>query len=128
MESKVYRAELTGCFGNPVDENPTGVIEEAGYRMLGLNYRYITMRVDAEHLKEAVEGVKAIGFRGWNLTIPHKVAVIPMMDELTEAAKVIGAVNTVINENGRLIGENTDGKGFLMSLQQNGIDPAGKHL
>ena len=67
-----------------------------------------------------------MGFRGFNLTIPHKVAVIPLLDELTEAARIIGAVNTVINDNGHLIGENTDGKGFLTSLIENGIDPAGK--
>ena len=126
MKEKIYRAELTACFGDPVDENPTGVIEETGYQIMDLNYRYLTIRVPRESLKEAVEGAKAMGFRGFNLTIPHKVAVIPMLDELTEAARVIGAVNTVVNTNGKLLGENTDGKGFLTSLTENGIDPAGK--
>ena len=126
MKEKIYRAELTACFGDPVDENPTGVIEETGYRIMDLNYRYLTIRVPRENLKEAVEGAKAMGFRGFNLTIPHKVNVIPMLDELTEAARVIGAVNTVVNTNGKLLGENTDGKGFLTSLTENGIDPAGK--
>ena len=73
-----------------------------------------------------MNGARAMGFRGFNLTIPHKVAVIPLLDELTEAARLIGAVNTVVSENGKLIGENTDGKGFLTSLRENGIDPAGK--
>ena len=126
MEEKCYRAELTGCFGDPVDENPTGVIEETGYKIQNLNFRYLTIRVEREKLKEAVDGAKAMGFKGFNLTIPHKVNVIPMLDELTEAAKIIGAVNTVINKDGRLIGENTDGKGFLTSLLENGIDPKGK--
>lgn len=121
-----YRAELTACFGDPVDENPTGVIEEAGFRALGLNYRYLTVRVEKERLADAVAGARAMGFRGFNLTIPHKVAVIPMLDELTEAARIIGAVNIVVRENCRLIGENTDGKGFLTSLKENGVDPAGK--
>ncbi len=126
QQEKIYRAELTACFGDPVDENPTGVIEEAGYEALGLNYRYLTVRVEKDRLPDAVNGARAMGFRGFNLTIPHKVAVIPLLDELTEAARLIGAVNTVVSENGKLIGENTDGKGFLTSLRENGIDPAGK--
>ena len=126
MEEKIYRAELTACFGDPVDENPTGVIEEAGYQALGLNYRYLTVRVRKEDLAAAVAGARAMGFRGFNLTIPHKVAVIPLLDELTEAARLIGAVNTVVNDGGRLIGENTDGKGFLTSLRESGVDPAGR--
>ena len=125
-QEKIYRAELTACFGDPVDENPTGVIEEAGYEALGLNFRYMTIRVEKEQLPEAVNGARAMGFRGFNLTIPHKVAVIPLLDELTEAARLIGAVNTVVSKDGKLIGENTDGKGFLTSLRENGIDPAGK--
>ena len=128
QQEKIYRAELTACFGDPVDENPTGVIEEAGYKTLGLNYRYLTVRVEKDRLPDAVNGTRAMGFRGFNLTIPHKVAVIPLLDELTEAARLIGAVNTVISENGKLIGENTDGKGFLTSLRDNGIDPAGKTI
>lgn len=128
QQEKIYRAELTACFGDPVDENPTGVIEEAGYKTLGLNYRYLTVRVEKDRLPDAVYGARAMGFRGFNLTIPHKVAVIPLLDELTEAARSIGAVNTVISENGKLIGENTDGKGFLTSLRDNGIDPAGKTI
>lgn len=126
QQEKIYRAELTACFGDPVDENPTGVIEEAGYEALGLNYRYLTVRVEKDHLPDAVNGARAMGFRGFNLTIPHKVAVIPLLDGLTEAARLIGAVNTVVSESGKLIGENTDGKGFLTSLRENGIDPCGK--
>ena len=125
-QEKNYRAELTACFGNPVDENPSGVIAEAGYEALGLNYRYLTIRVRKEDLPSAVAGARAMGFRGFNLTIPHKVAVIPLLDGLTEAARLIGAVNTVVNDGGRLTGENTDGKGFLTSLRENGINPAGK--
>ena len=128
QQEKNYRAELTACFGDPVDENPTCVIEETGYAALGLNYRYLTVRVLKDRLPDAVAGARAMGFRGFNLTSPHKVAVIPLLDELTEAARLIGAVNTVVNENGRLIGENTDGKGFLMSLRENGADPVGKNV
>jgi shikimate dehydrogenase len=96
-----YRAELTGVFGDPVDDNPTCVLEEAAYAALGLNYRYLTMKVLPEDLETAMAAVKALNFRGINLTMPHKIKVIPLLDELSEAAQIIGAVNTVINDNYR---------------------------
>lgn len=120
--NKNYRAELVGLFGNPVDENPTGPMMEAGFAAQGLNYRYITMKVEKENLKEAIAGMRAIGMRGLNLTIPHKIAVIPFLDELSPAAKIIGAVNSVRVQDGQLIGENTDGKGFVTSLMETGIE------
>ncbi len=111
-----YRAELTGVFGDPVDGNPTGVMEEAAYAAKGLNFRYITMRVTPEHLKDAFLGAKAVGMRGMNLTMPHKIMIIPYLDKLTKAAEIIGAVNTVYEKDGQWIGENTDGKGFVEAL------------
>ncbi len=123
-----YRAELTGVFGDPVDDNPTIVLEEAGYRALGLNYRYLTIRVLPEDLQSAIDAVRVMHFRGINLTMPHKIKVIPMLDELSQAAGIIGAVNTVINDNGRLIGENTDGKGFVRSLKREGVELSGKEV
>ncbi|NLG57793.1 MAG: shikimate dehydrogenase [Clostridiales bacterium] len=126
--SKNYRAELVGVFGDPVDENPTGVMEEAAFEALGLPFRYLTIRVRREELPGAIAGLRAFNMRGINLTIPHKIAVIPHLDELTEAAEIIGAVNTVINEGGRLIGENTDGKGMLESFAENGCEVKNKHL
>ena len=123
-----YRAELTGVFGDPVDDNPTIVLEEAGYQALGLNYRYLTIKVLPEDLKTAIDAVRAMHFRGINLTMPHKITVIPMLDELSEAAQIIGAVNTVINDDGKLIGENTDGKGFTRSLMREGVELAGKKI
>lgn len=116
-----YRAELTGLFGDPVDENPTGVMMEAGFQAQGLNYRYITMRVEKGHLKEAVEAVRTFGMKGVNLTIPHKVDVIPFLDELSPAAEITGAVNSILNDEGKLIGENTDGKGFVTSLMEEDV-------
>ena len=126
--SKNYRAELVGVFGDPVEENPTVVMEEAAFEALGLPFRYLTIRVIREDLPAAIQAVRAFGMRGINLTIPHKIAVIPYLDELTEAAEIIGAVNTVVNEGGSLIGENTDGKGMLESLQENGCQVKGKNL
>jgi len=126
--SKIYRAELVGVFGCPIDENPTGVVMEAAFAKLGLNYRYITMLVEKNTLGDAIAGLKAMNFRGINLTIPHKVEVIKYLDELSHAAEIIGAVNTVVNKNGKLFGENTDGKGFITSLRKVDVDVAGKKI
>jgi shikimate dehydrogenase len=125
---KNYRAELTGVLGDPVDGNPTGVVEEAAFAALGLNYRYITCRVGIDALEDAVKGMRAIGARGFNLTMPHKIAVIPYLDGLTDAARIIGAVNTVFVRDGLYIGENTDGKGFVRSLRDAGIPLLGKTI
>ena len=126
MAEKNYRAELVGVFGDPVDGNPTCVLEEAGFAAAGLNWRYLTCRVAVEDLADAMRGMRALGMRGVNLTMPHKIEVIQHLDELSEAARIIGAVNTVIDRGGRLIGENTDGKGFVRSLTDEGIALAGK--
>jgi shikimate dehydrogenase len=122
-----FKAELLACFGQPVDENPTGVMQEAGFRELGLNWRYLTIEVPPAKLRDAIAGARAFGLRGFNLTIPHKVAVIPYLDEIAPDATAIGAVNTVRREGDRLIGENTDGKGFLHGVRADaGVDPRGK--
>ena len=124
-----FRAELVACLGQPVDENPTGVMQEAAFRAMGLNWRYLTIEVPPERLQEAIVGVRALGLRGINLTIPHKVAVMPYLDEIAADAAVIGAVNTVRREGERLIGENTDGKGFLRGVRVDaGVDPRGKRV
>ncbi|WP_115726620.1 shikimate dehydrogenase family protein [Actinomyces culturomici] len=118
---KNYRAELTGVFGDPVDGNPTGAMEEAGYAALGLDFRYITARVTPEDFEDAMRALRALHFRGVNLTMPHKITVLPHLDELSEAAAIIGAVNTVVvREDGTLFGENTDGKGFVEALRAAG--------
>jgi shikimate dehydrogenase len=124
-----YKPELVAVLGQPVSENPTGVMLEAAFAACGLNWRYLNLEVPPERLADAVKGLLALGFQGFNLTIPHKVAVIPYLDALSKEAELIGAVNTVRRENGRFIGENTDGKGFLRALRQDaGIDPAGKRV
>lgn len=128
MSEKKYRAELVGVFGDPVDGNPTGVVEEAGFRAIGLNYRYITCRVMPDQLEDAIRGMRAMNMRGVNLTMPHKVEVLQYLDEISEAARIIGAVNTIVSKNGRLIGENTDGKGFVRSLADANIDPSGSEI
>ncbi len=121
--------ELVGVLGHPVAENPSCEMEEAGFAALGLPWRYLTMDVAPADLPDAIRGVRALGMQGVNLTIPHKVAVLPLLDEVSPDAARIGAVNTVRREGKRLIGENTDGKGFLRGLRQEaGLEPAGKNV
>ena len=117
---KNYRAELTGVFGDPVDDNPTGVVEEAAFAAKNLNYRYLTIKVLPEDLGKAMDSVKIFDMKGINLTMPHKIKVLPYLDELSPAAEIIGAVNTVIQKEGKQFGENTDGKGFVTALKNSG--------
>ena len=117
---KNYRAELTGVFGDPVDDNPTGVVEEAAFAAKNLNYRYLTIKVLPEDLGKAMDSVKIFDMKGINLTMPHKIKVLPYLDKLSPAAEIIGAVNTVIQKEGKLFGENTDGKGFVTALKNSG--------
>lgn len=117
--------EILFLFGSPVAGNPTQFIIEKALADLGLDWRYLTLEVPAEKLGDAVRGARAMNFRGGNITMPHKVAVIEFLDDLSQAARLMGAVNCVHNAGGKLLGENTDGKGFLESLKT-ALDPAGK--
>jgi shikimate dehydrogenase len=129
IQAKSYKSELVGVFGYPVAENPTGVIQEAAFRERGLNWRYLTIEVRPEQLADAMRGLRAFNMRGINLTIPHKVSVIRYLDRLSPEAELIGAVNTVVVQDGLLVGYNTDGKGFLRSVRDDaGIDPRGKRV
>jgi shikimate dehydrogenase len=112
-----YKSELVGVFGHPVAENPTIVMQEAAFKALGLNWRYLNIEVLPEDLERAVQGLRAMSFAGINCTIPHKVAVLEFLDEVAQDAQLMGAVNTVHRKGSRLIGENTDGKGFIRSLR-----------
>src|SRR4051794_2364685 len=107
---------LVGVFGFPVAENPTQAMIEPAFAAMGLDWRYLTVEVRPEDLGDAVRGAKAMNWRGFNCTIPHKIAVIDHLDRLSPAAEMIGAVNCVVIRDGELIGENTDGKGFLQSV------------
>jgi shikimate dehydrogenase len=111
-----FLQELVGVFGSPVAENPTQAMIEAAFAAMGLDWRYLTVEVRPEGLADAVRGARAMNWRGFNCTIPHKVAVISHLDRLSPAAEAIGAVNCVVHRDGQLVGDNTDGKGFLQSL------------
>lgn len=122
-----FLSQLTGLFASPASENPTGVMVESAYRHAGLDARYVTCEVTRECLEAAVRGAVAMGWAGFHLSLPHKVAVLPYLDELAKSAALIGAVNCVVIRDGRLIGENTDGQGFLTSLRRI-VDPRGKRI
>jgi shikimate dehydrogenase len=119
--------ELVCCMGQPVAGNPTQFMMEKAFAAAGLDWRYLTFEVPAEKLTDAMTGFRTLGFRGGNFTIPHKVAVLAHLDELSPAAEAMQAVNCVHRVGDKLSGENTDGKGFLQSLREMD-DPAGKRV
>jgi shikimate dehydrogenase len=115
------------CMGQPVAGNPTQYMMEKAFADASLDWRYLTLEVSAERLADAMRGLRGMGFRGANFTIPHKIAVIQHLDELSEAARLMGAVNCVKRVGDKLVGENTDGKGFVESLRTL-VDPDGKRI
>jgi shikimate dehydrogenase len=118
---------LTGSFATPAAENPTVAMIEAAYRHHGLDARYLNCEVAPEALGDAVRGAWAMGWAGFNCSLPHKVAVIQHLAGLGESARIIGAVNCAVRHDGGWIGENTDGQGFLTALRTV-VDPAGRSL
>lgn len=116
-----------GIFGYPVGHSFSPIMQNAALQAAGLDYAYIAMPVAPENLKDAVAGLRAMNFRGVNVTIPHKQTVMEYLDEIHEDAKIIGAVNTIVNDAGHLTGYNTDVIGFIDALKDKGFDPAGKN-
>ena len=122
-----FLSKLTGSFAQPAAENPTVAMIEAAYRHHELDWRYINCEVSPEKLKNAVLGARAMGWAGFNCSLPHKVAVIEHLDGLGESSAIIGAVNCAVRRDDQFIGENTDGKGFVQSLREH-VDPVGKTM
>ena len=127
MTEGSFLHELTGSMSQGAAGNPTVAMIEAAFAHHGLHWRYVNMEVTPENLIAAVRGAKAMGFRGFNCSLPHKVTVIPHLDGLGESAALMGAVNCVVRRGDKFVGENTDGKGFLKSLETV-IDPKGKSV
>jgi shikimate dehydrogenase len=119
--------DIVCCMGQPVAGNPTQFMMERAFVAADLDWRYLTLEVSAENLADGIRGMRAMGFRGGHVGIPHKVAVVQYLDKLTEAAELAGAVNCVYREGDLLVGEDTDGRGFLQSLQS-ATDPKGKKV
>ena len=124
MSGPTFLGIHTGSFSTPAAGNPTVAMVEAAYRHHGVDARYLNCEVTSEALSDAVSGARAMGWAGFNCSLPHKVAVIDHLDALAESAEVIGAVNTVVATNGDLVGHNTDGQGFVGALRTV-VDPAG---
>ena len=119
---------LTALLGSPVAHSISPMMHNEAFKLLGLDYAYLAFDVDLKHLKNAVEGLKTLNCRGFNCTMPHKTLVCEYVDHLSEAAKLIGAVNTVVNEDGILTGHNTDGVGYMQSVKAAGYDIINKNM
>lgn len=118
---------VAGVIGWPITRSLSPAIHNAGYAALGLDWVYAAFPVPPDRVGEAIHGMRALGIRGLNVTMPHKQAVIDALDEVEEPAATVAAVNTITLREGRLVGSNTDGEGFLRFLRADaGIDPAGR--
>lgn len=121
------KTALYGVMGDPVEHSVSPVMHNAAFSALGLDCVYLPFRVRREDLATAVAGVRAFGIRGLNVTVPHKVEVMALLDEVDPLAGQIGAVNVLVNASGNLAGYNTDAEGFLRMLAGQGISPRGKN-
>ena len=122
------KTRICGLIGDPVEHTMSPVMHNAAFAELALDYVYLPFRVKPEDLAPAVSGLRALNVRGFNVTIPHKVSVIPFLVEINALAERIGAVNTVVNDNGVLRGYNTDASGFIRALLESGIELGGKSI
>lgn len=122
------RTKITGLFGYPVDHSLSPSMHNAAFEHLGMDYCYLPFPVHPNFLSRAVDAIRALNMIGVNVTVPHKESVIPLLDSINEEASFIGAVNTIVNSNGRLTGYNTDGRGFMRSLSENHITAENKKI
>lgn len=130
MLSRVISGKIRiyGIIGDPIEHTMSPLMHNAAFEKMGVAYWYLPFRVKKEALGKAIEGMRALNIRGLNVTIPHKVTVIPFLDKLDRFAERIGAVNTVVNDDGVLTGCNTDASGFLQALLERGIEPTEKKV
>lgn len=120
--------QLTALLGSPVAHSISPLMHNEAFRLLGLDYVYLCFDINEDTLPKAVAGLKECSIRGFNLTMPNKNRIVELLDELSPAARLIGAVNTVVNEGGRLIGYNTDGIGYMQSVADAGYNITGKTM
>lgn len=119
---------LTGLLGSPVAHSISPMMHNDSFRQLGLDYVYLAFDVGTDKLETAVDGLRALNVRGFNLTMPDKTLMCSLCDKLSPAAKISGAVNTVVNDNGFLTGHTTDGIGYMRSVKEAGYDIIGKKM
>jgi shikimate dehydrogenase len=122
------KTKITGIFGYPIEHTLSPKMHNAAFQALGLDYCYVPFLVHPQFLQQAVIALKALNIAGVNVTVPHKEKTIPFLDHVDEEALFIGAVNTLVNREGELTGYNTDGRGFMESLVENGISVEGKDI
>jgi len=120
--------KIYGIIGDPVTHTLSPLMHNAAFREMGINCIYIPLKVKNTELNAAIEGIRALNIHGLNVTMPHKLTIVPIIDRLDPLAKKIGAVNTVVNDEGILTGYNTDAAGFIKALLENGVDPRGKKI
>lgn len=120
--------KLTGLLGSPVEHSISPMMHNESFRVLGLDYAYLAFDVREQELEIAVEGVKALKVKGFNLTMPNKNRMCRLCDQLSPAAEIIGAVNTVENRNGELVGHSTDGSGYMLAVKNAGYEILGKKM
>ena len=119
---------LTALLGSPVAHSISPLMHNEAFQLLDLDYTYLCFEVNEETLTAAVDGLKACGIPGFNLTMPNKNKIVELLDELSPAARLIGAVNTVVNDDGHLTGYNTDGVGYMQAVKDAGYDITGKTI
>jgi shikimate dehydrogenase len=120
------KTKICGLIGDPVAHSMSPAMHNAAFRELGLDYIYVPFRVKSKDLGKAIAGMRALNIRGLNVTVPHKVTVVQFLDKLDQLSEKIGAVNTIVNDDGVLTGYNTDATGFLEALLAREIQPKGK--
>jgi shikimate dehydrogenase len=122
------KTRVCGVIGDPIEHTLSPIMHNAAFKALKLDFAFLAFKVKAADVEKAVSGMRALGIYGLNVTMPHKSAVINYLDEVDQAAKAIGSVNTILNKDGRLFGFNTDGIGALQALRENGVEPRGKKV
>lgn len=129
MEKRISgHTRLLALLGSPVDHSGSPAMYNYSFERLGIDYAYVAFDVKEDGMKQALDAVRLFNMRGVNVTMPGKNIAAQLVDELSPAASLIGAVNTIVNEDGKLTGHNTDGVGFVLNLKDNGIDIKGKKM
>ena len=122
------KTKICALIGDPVEHTMSPAIHNAAFSKMGLDYVYVAFGVKAEELDKAIEGMRALNIRGLSVTMPHKVAILKLLDKLDPLAEKIGSVNTIVNDDGVLTGYNTDATGFLQAMLERGVEPKGKDI
>lgn len=120
------KTQLIGLLATPIGHSLSPSMHNMAFKKLGLNYAYLAFEVGNDSLEDAIKGLRALNVKGFNVSMPNKTKILPFLDELADSAKFSGAVNTVVNDNGVLVGHSTDGMGYIRNLKEHGVDITGK--